>query len=62
MLCPLLSTSQSHGDRGERRRRAEQVVAAAVSGSAGGTRPLMGNGFLRQLGQRVVLAEDRDHR
>src|SRR5271154_6810552 len=44
-------------------RRAEQVVAAAMAVTVAGQRLRFGDaGFLAQAGQRVIFAEDGDHR
>ena len=52
-----------HRGRGEQRRRAEQIVAAAMTVAAAlDLLRLRDAGDLRQARQRIVFAEDRDHR
>ena len=50
------------GDRRAEAGGAEQVVAAAVAGRARLQHGPLGHGLLREARQRVVLAEDGDHR
>ena len=52
-----------HGGGGEQRGRAEQIVAAAMAVAAGLQRARFGHaGLLAEAGQRVVFAEEGDHR
>jgi hypothetical protein len=50
------------GDCGKQRSGAQQVVAAAMSGAAVDARLAFRDVLLRQAGQGIVLAHDRDHR
>ena len=60
---PAVGEIVLHRGRGEQRGRAEHVVAAAVPVAAAlDLLRLRDAGDLRQAGQGVVLAEDRDHR
>ena len=49
-------------DRSQGGAAAQQIVAAAVAGSAGGDRLLGRSIFLRQAGEGVELSHDADHR
>ena len=52
-----------HRRGGEQRRRAQQIVAAAMTVAARLDRPRLGHArLLAETGQRIVFAEDSDHR